>query len=610
MRTLSTPRHRFVALALICLSLAAVPVSAQTTYTVTKTADTDDGVCNADCSLREAIAAANADFAQDLIVFRPSLAGQTIALAPGRGQLVINQRVTIDAEALDITVDARGQSRVFLITPGPIFNEVSLIGLTITGGQTSGTGGGILTNGQSEIALTRCTVTGNRAAAGGGGVAGDYVFVYESTISDNETSGDGGGILSFIELIVQGSTISENNSGGVGGGIGFLNFIAALDSGTLSQTTVTRNNSQGPGGGLYVGNDGELEQASGLIIAGNTRNRNPNASTADCEGPLSDGGNGPRFGGTNNVVGEGTGCGNAAATVAPEDVFTRVLDPLLADNGGPTKTHALLAPGGDPSLNPAITLGAGAVGYSGVAPPITISLVPEGAPVTIPAGGGPVTFTATVANTTAQTLSFEVWSAAVLPNNTLRLPLFGPVAVTLGPGQTLSRRLTQTVPGTAPAGSYTYVGYVGDFSALRVVDRSSFGGSKSGTRGGALSSEAAWAVVDAATGESVVAGEGWGGEVVEGLSAASSVAEGALVTVFPNPMVRQATVGFALPSAAEVRLAVYDVLGREVAVLADGRQEAGEHAVVFDGAGLAGGVYLVRLDVGGQVQTQRVTLLR
>ncbi|MEM6784236.1 MAG: T9SS type A sorting domain-containing protein, partial [Bacteroidota bacterium] len=67
----------------------------------------------------------------------------------------------------------------------------------------------------------------------------------------------------------------------------------------------------------------------------------------------------------------------------------------------------------------------------------------------------------------------------------------------------------------------------------------------------------------------------------------------------------------ALDAEAAVSVQVYDLLGREVATLADGRIEAGTHTMMLDGRGLPSGVYVVRLETGaGTVQTQRVTLLR
>ncbi|HYE95926.1 MAG TPA: T9SS type A sorting domain-containing protein [Rubricoccaceae bacterium] len=79
---------------------------------------------------------------------------------------------------------------------------------------------------------------------------------------------------------------------------------------------------------------------------------------------------------------------------------------------------------------------------------------------------------------------------------------------------------------------------------------------------------------------------------------------------YPNPFNPATRIGFDLPEAADVRLAVYDVLGREVAVLAEGRHTAGTHEVVFDAAGLPSGVYVYRLEAGAQTLTRTLTLAR
>ncbi len=84
----------------------------------------------------------------------------------------------------------------------------------------------------------------------------------------------------------------------------------------------------------------------------------------------------------------------------------------------------------------------------------------------------------------------------------------------------------------------------------------------------------------------------------------------ALGASYPNPATGEATVPFSLREAAHVRLTVFDVLGREVALLADGPLEAGEHTVAFDGRALPSGAYFLRLDVAGSAQTRPLTLLR
>ena len=65
-----------------------------------------------------------------------------------------------------------------------------------------------------------------------------------------------------------------------------------------------------------------------------------------------------------------------------------------------------------------------------------------------------------------------------------------------------------------------------------------------------------------------------------------------------------------LPAAARVRLAIYDVLGREVAVLVDGERPAGYHTVRFDGRELAAGTYVLRLLTGGEAQIRKLTIAR
>ncbi len=69
---------------------------------------------------------------------------------------------------------------------------------------------------------------------------------------------------------------------------------------------------------------------------------------------------------------------------------------------------------------------------------------------------------------------------------------------------------------------------------------------------------------------------------------------------FPNPFTDQATIRYELSEAMAARVAVYDALGREIAVLANGEQQAGSYEVVFDGADVAPGTYVVRFEAQGE----------
>ena len=79
---------------------------------------------------------------------------------------------------------------------------------------------------------------------------------------------------------------------------------------------------------------------------------------------------------------------------------------------------------------------------------------------------------------------------------------------------------------------------------------------------------------------------------------------------FPNPFVRQTTIRYALPKASEVRLDVYDAVGRRVSTLIDGQQAAGRKVITFDAERLTSGTYFVRLTAGGQVRTRRLTVVK
>lgn len=69
-------------------------------------------------------------------------------------------------------------------------------------------------------------------------------------------------------------------------------------------------------------------------------------------------------------------------------------------------------------------------------------------------------------------------------------------------------------------------------------------------------------------------------------------------------------IAYRLLESATVRLAVYDVLGRQVAVLVNGPVQSGSHEITFDGHGLASGIYIYRLDASGRVVTGKMMLMK
>jgi hypothetical protein len=86
--------------------------------------------------------------------------------------------------------------------------------------------------------------------------------------------------------------------------------------------------------------------------------------------------------------------------------------------------------------------------------------------------------------------------------------------------------------------------------------------------------------------------------------------EFALLQNYPNPFNPKTVVSYHLPMAGTVRLAVYDLLGREVAALVNEWKPAGQHTVAFDASGLSSGVYVYRLESDGRSATRKLTLVR
>jgi hypothetical protein len=351
-----------------------------TTFTVTT--PLDDSTTDTGTSLREAIAAANANPGPDTIQFSSALAGQSIRLS--QGELTISDPVSIvGVGATQTIIDAQLTSRVFSLTASA--GNVTFDGVTIKGGRTTtsgGTGAGITSQSGGVLTIKNSSINGN-ATFGvygqGGGIFSNLgaVVVIDSTIYGNTTSGNyapGAGIATnFGAITLINATISNNvSSGANSSGAGVATYAGNI---RLTNTTVTQNATLGPfasGGGIFSGAL-SYQQTSTItinnsIVAQNVSNhstymdisKNSGVSTLNI---------------SNTLVGVGDGTGLAPAGMgSPDDngnlvgTFTAKLDPKLsplAYNGGMTKTHALL------SNSPAIDMGNNALAITLTGPVLT-----------------------------------------------------------------------------------------------------------------------------------------------------------------------------------------------------------------------------------------------
>ncbi|MBS1260893.1 MAG: hypothetical protein MAG453_00209 [Calditrichaeota bacterium] len=229
--------------------------------------------------------------------------------------------------------------------------------------------------------------------------------------------------------------------------------------------------------------------------------------------------------------------------------------------------------------------------------PVVFNL--EGVQTEIPAAGGQLVYNAALEyNLPNPTPGVAYWGMVTGPGgDTVGPVIFQPF--TAVPGMDVSVEVTHMVPGFAPAGTYTYTGHLGFFPNSLIDD--SFPFNKAGANTDAALPEQGWT---ASGGFSELAGAGEQ-EVV------TLPEKFELANVYPNPFNPATTVQVNLPEAAELHVAVFNVMGRQVAELADGELNAGRHTFTFDASALASGLYFVRATVPGRLDvTRKIMLVR
>jgi CSLREA domain-containing protein len=314
--------------------LAGAPNAAAATFTVTRADDPAPGACDSDCSLREAVLAANAGSGADAIVlpaghFRLTLAGAGEDAA-ATGDLDLTGSVTITgAGARSTVIDAAGGDRVFDVAAG---TTVDISEVTVTGGLVAGDGGAIRSAGL--VGLVDDEIVGNRALGLGGGLfsKGTAASILQSTIAGNSAS-LGGGISFENAVVVSVSTIAGNVAGGPGSTMGRGGGLSGATGSTLllSSSTVTDNQSfEGPGSGGGI--DAPSATLQNTIVADNR------AHTSDQGGATLDNCATQAVSQGYNLS-DSSDCGLTGA--GDRQGAPVLLGPLTA-NGGPTDTEAVL----------------------------------------------------------------------------------------------------------------------------------------------------------------------------------------------------------------------------------------------------------------------------
>jgi subtilisin-like proprotein convertase family protein len=223
----------------------------------------------------------------------------------------------------------------------------------------------------------------------------------------------------------------------------------------------------------------------------------------------------------------------------------------------------------------------------------------------LPQQGGVLVFNATATNNEPTPVPVDVWLTASGPLNYTVLYRTG----TLPPGVPVEGTLRIRVARRAPDGTYNVDLHLGDFDTLTSYASESFVITKGPVVAATAQTKAEAELTDRPSSQATARA---GDFAVDGgtLLAAGVASAPAAAGISPNPFADRATVSFSVAETSPIRLVVYDVLGREVAVLVDGTVEAGIHAATFDARGLTAGTYVYCLTVDGQVTTGRLTLAR
>lgn len=286
-----------------------------------------------------------------------SNAGDTIEIAAGtytEQGITVNEDLSINGHAASDTIvqaaatPGTATGRVFNISSG---TTVTISGLTIRNGRASGSspagdGGGIYSD-HATLTLNSCAVSGNSAEQLGGGIVNNSfgsgsatLTINNSTLSGNSAvSFGGGGIFSDgrggnVIVTINNSTLSGNSTSNVGGGI-WNDGNSGSATLTIKNSTLSGNSSGSNGGGIF--SDGA--NGSALVTIGDTILKAGTSGVNIFNGDGTVTSLGYNLSSDAGVTNSG---GTGALNATGDQINTDPKLGSLADNGGPTKTHALL----------------------------------------------------------------------------------------------------------------------------------------------------------------------------------------------------------------------------------------------------------------------------
>ncbi len=481
---------------------------------------------------------------------------------------------------------------------------------TISGNTISENGGGGIHCDNSSPVIAGNNISQNGTGYCGGGIRclnNSNPNIHSNTIIGNSALSAimyafGGGIYSANSSpiirgnIIQGNVAQGDEMGGYGGGIYCSGSNAIIELNEISHNLAAAWDGLGYGGGAYLSEGATWFNKNSVVY--NSASWGAGGGLY-CSSMIPDiincifwGNSLPQISGSGSVaysnIQDGwAGIGNINADPlfinAAQNDYRLQWDSPCIDSGNPNPFY------NDPDGTRA-DMGAC---YYDQSLPVRILLTPYNAPIQIPAAGGGFQYAIQATNIESATLSALLWCNITFPSGTTSGPVLGPVTISLGSGQTISRLRTQNIPARAPAGLYHYNAYV---VAAGDTSEDSFTFVKLGA-----------GVWDLGSGGWTNMGESFEGQEEAVLIHLSSFR---LHPPHPNPFNPSTVASFELRVPSHVSLRVYDTAGRLVRTLVDGWRPAGKHQAVFDGSGLPSGIYLAHLTAGDFSAVQKLILLK
>ncbi len=528
------------------------------------------------------VAASGGDYTTIAAALAASGNGDVIQINAGtytENSLQVASDVTIHGQSAATTIVQAAASagiasaRVFTVPTGV---TATITDLTIRYGNVVGNpGGGIYSTG--TLTLSNSTVCDNTSTSGGGFYSNGTAFINGCTIKNNSAAdGNGGGCMGNGTMELKNSTITGNSASDNGGGI----YVPVSLTMTITNCTIANNTATQSGDGLYA-NYGTLI-IKNTILAGN--------GTVDYyvySGVyLTDVGN--------NIV------QNQSYSNSPSNwYFNQTSDILYSHNylgaakgswnkyneavSGSLNVSASLADNNSANGTQTLALTSGSFAIdAGTA---------TGAPTTDQRGAG--------RNGAVDIGAYEWWSnAGILP---VELTAF--TASSAKNGVTLNWNTATEANNYGfdierkSTSSWTKVGFVEGHGTTNAPQSYRYSD-------------------NAATGNIVyrlkqIDRDGkfeYSKEVVVSIVATPAVF--ALSQNYPNPFNPTTVINYSIASASLVSLKVFDLLGREVAVLVNETMAPGSYMAAFDASRLSSGIYFYRLDAGSFSDVKRLTVMK